>query len=174
MRSKLIMVVVCLAACASVGCTRTDCIEPRSPSEVRERALERANDLADAAGLKGAARAVFTDAARELSNASLRQRAGRDAIKDRLIAELIKPAPSRDAARAHVSELIADVVVGTHTSLDRALEVQATLDVDQRRGLREGMEAADAPTYERSFIIDQALKKFLRDLDPDELSLIHI
>ena len=169
MREKWAVVWVCaVVARGAAGCSRTDCIEPRPAEEVREQALARANELADGAGLEGASRTWFTGAARELADASLRQRAGRDAIKDRLISELTRPSPSRDEARRHVSELVADVVVGTHTSVDRALEAQAKLSAMQRAGLREAMEQADPPRYERSFIVDQALKKFLRDLDPNE------
>jgi hypothetical protein len=168
MRAKWAVVCVCVAlAAASVGCSRTDCIEPRAAEEVRESALERANTLADGAGLTGDERALFTDVALELAGATLRQRPGRDAIKDRLIVELTRPAPSRDRARALASELVADVVVGTHTSVDALLEVQAELTPAQRAGLREAMEDSDPPRYERSFLVDQALKKFLRDLDPN-------
>ncbi len=169
MRAKWFAVAVCVAlTIGATGCSRTDCIEPRSAEEVREKALERANELADGAGLKGTSRTWFTGAARELADASLRQRAGRDSIKDALIAELMLAKPSRDKARRHVSELVADVVVGTHTSVDRALEAQAKLSAEQRAGLREKMEEVDPPKYERSFLIDQALKKFLRDLEPND------
>ena len=77
MRARMMVLAACVVmAFASVGCSRTDCIEPRSAEEVRGRALERANELADGAGVTGKTRALFTAAAREFADATLRQRPG--------------------------------------------------------------------------------------------------